>query len=324
MEPYPNLNKMNRIFLIVLFFMFSLSSFAQEVKTVQVKGKSQVQWYPERESLTQAREHALELAKINALETAFGTLVMQGNSIYIENKKTGEKVETNTTYKMIGNTAVKGEIIQVLKSDYKETIRKERVNRKKVEITYIDCNILIEAKEISDLKIEVKTFPLNSLDIIRPNTQFYEGDDLFVYFKSPVNGFVTIYLDDKDQAQCLLPYRKMPVGMEEAMPVIADKEYLFFSDKPAHNYFEDDFFAEDTYELVSASDKDLNELYIIFSKQPLNKLILGDNKAIASENKNILPRSVKADDFKQWLLKIQQVRNDLQIVKEIITIEKKK
>jgi hypothetical protein len=185
---------------------------------------------------------------------------------------------------------------------------------------------LLEAKEITDTKIDVKAFPLNSLKIIRPNTEFYEGDDLFVYFKSPLNGYVTIFLDDMELSQCLLPYKKMPMGLEESMPVAADKEYLFFSDKPEHNYFEDDFFAEDTYALVSSSEKDLNELYIIFSKQPLNKLLLNDDgdKSKTSENQILLPRSVKSDDFKQWLVRIQQTRNDIQIIKEIISIEKRK
>lgn len=312
---------MNKFYLTIIFNLFAILGFAQDIKTVQTKGKSQVQWYPERESLTQARDHALDLAKINALENAFGTLVMQGNSVYVENKKTGEKVETKTTFKMIGSTAVKGEIIQILKTDYKETVRKEKINRKKVEITYIDCSVLLEAKEINDTKIEVVTYPINSVKIIRPTTAFYEGDDLFIYFKSPVNGFLTVFLDDNQQAQCLLPYRKMPAGLEEAMPVVADKEYIFFSDKPEHNYFADDFFAEDTYELLSSSEKDLNELYIIFSKQPLNKPILNN----ADDNKtNILPRTINSDEFKNWLIKIQQTRNDIQITKEIISIEKKK
>lgn len=314
---------MSRLILTIQLFLCLIITNAQEIKIVQTKGKAQVEWYPERESLTQAKERALELAKINALENAFGTLVMQGNSIYVENKNTGEKVETNTSFKMIGNTAVKGEIIQVLKTDYKQSVRKEKINKKKVEITYIDCSLLLEAKEITDTKIDLITFPLNSVKIIKPNNSFFEGDDLFVYFKSPLNGFVTIFLDDSKQAQCLLPYRKMPKGLEEAMPVVADKEYLFFSDKPEHNYFEDDFFAEDTYELFSESEKDLNELYIIFSKQPLNKPFLNDadNKDKPSVQ---LPRTVETNEFKEWLIKIQQTRNDLKITKEFISIEKKK
>lgn len=320
---------MKQLSLLLLAITLGTLCTAQEIKTIKTKGKAQVQWYPERESLTEARDRALELAKINALENAFGTLVMQGNTIYIENKKTGEKVETNTTFKMIGNTAVKGEIIQILKTDFKESRKKEKVDRKKVEITYIDCNITLEAKELTDTKIEIEAYPLNSTNIIRPTTDFYNGDDLFLYFRSPVNGFLTVFLDDGQQAQCLLPYRKMPAGMEEAMPIVADKEYVFFSDKPEFNYFDDDFFAEDTYEMVASSEKDLNQLYIIFSKTPLNKPILNkdENDKLLVElekDKYELPRVIESDAFKKWLVKIQQIRNDVQVINQMISIEKKK
>jgi hypothetical protein len=319
---------MKKLSLLLLSFMFCFNAFAQDIKIAKTKGKAQVQWYPEQESLTQAKERALKLAKINALENAFGTLVMQGNTVYVENKKTGEKIETNTTFKMIGNTAVKGEIIQILKTDIKQTIKKEKVNRKKVEITYIDCVITLEAKELTDTKIEIESYPLNSDKLLKPVTQFIEGDDLFLYFRSPVNGYLTVFLDDGQQAQCLLPYRTMPKGLEEAMPIIADKEYLFFSDKPEHNYFEDDFFSEDTYELVASSDKDLNELYIIFSKKPLNKPILNKDEnnelLVELEKENYeLPRNLDTKAFKKWLVKIQQIRNDLQIINHMISIEKK-
>ena len=320
---------MKKISIMLIFCSFIYFSVAQDIKLVKTNGKSQVQWYPERESKTEAKDKALELAKINALENAFGTLIVQGNTIFIENKKTGEKVETKTTFKMIGNTAVKGEIIQVLKTDYKETVQKEKINRKKVEVTYIDCEISLEAKELTDSKIETQAFTLNKLDIIKPVTDFYEGDDLYLYFKSPVNGYLAVYLDDGEQAQCLLPYRKMPAGMEEAMPIIADKEYIFFSDKPQYNYFKDDFFAEDTYELVASSEKDINRLYVVFSKQLLNKPILGtnsDNKLLIEFEKNNyeLPRVINSNAFQEWLIKVQQIRNDIQISDIMISIEKKK
>ena len=121
----------------------------------------------------------------------------------------------------------------------------------------------------------------------------------------------------------------MPLGLEEAMPIKADKEYLFFSDKPEHNYFEDDFFAEDTYELAASSEKDINQLYVIFSKKPLNKPILSkdenDKILVELDKENYeLPRIINSDEFKLWLVKIQQIRNDIQINNMLISIEKKK
>ncbi len=317
------------IFIFLFFVYFTVSS--QENKMIKVKGKSLVQWYPDVESLNATKERALQIAKINALENAYGVLVIQGNTVYVENKKTGEKVETNTTFKMIGSTAVKGEIVQVVKTDFKEIKKKEKVaGLKKKTITYIECKVELHTKELKDTKIELETFPLNTTKIIKPITDFYEGDDLFLYFRSPVNGFLTVYLDDTDNAHCLLPYTKMPKGLEEAMPIVADKEYLLFSDKPEFNYFEeDDFFAEDTYELYSSSEKDINRLYVIFSKKPLNKPILKDNSAIEillelDKENYTLPRVIKSNNFQEWLLKIQQIRDDLVIKNIIISIEKVK
>lgn len=320
--------KLLNIFLL-LFFVYS-SVISQENKVIKTKGKALVQWYPDVESLNDTKERALRIAKINALENVFGVLVIQGNTVYIENKKTGEKVETNTIFKMIGSTAVKGEIIQVVKTDYKEIKKKEKnQGLKKKTITYIECKVELHVKELKDTKIEIETFPLNTTKIIKPITDFYEGDDLFLYFRSPVNGFLTVYLDDSNNAQCLLPYTKMPKNYEEAMPIIADKEYLFFSDKLEFNYFEDDFFAEDTYELYSSSEKDINRLYVVFSKKPLNKPILktDDNTEVLLEldkEDYTLPRVIKSNTFQEWLLKIQQIRDDLVIKNIIISIVKEK
>ncbi len=316
--------------LILLVILFS-SAKAQENKVIKAKGKALVQYYPDVESLNATKDRALQLAKINALENVYGVLVIQGNTVYIENKKTGEKVETNTTFKMIGSTAVKGEIIQVVKTDFKEIKKKEKGSGlKKKTITYIECKVELHTKELKNTKIEIESFPLNTTKIIKPITDFYEGNDLFLYFRSPVNGFLTVYLDDDDNAQCLLPYTKMPKGYEEAMPIVADKEYLFFSDKPEFNYFkEDDFFAEDTYELYSNSEKDINRLYVIFSKKPLNKPILkkdGNKEILLKLDKEdyTLPRVIKSGNFQEWLLKIQQIRDDLVIKNIMISIEKEK
>ncbi|MBN2757978.1 MAG: hypothetical protein JXR51_12445 [Bacteroidales bacterium] len=315
------------LFLILIFSIQILKS--QEINVIKAKGEALIQWYPEIESLNAAKERAYEKAKINALENEYGTLVVQGNSVYIENKNTGEKTETNTVFKMIGNIAVKGEIIEIIKTDYKEIKKKEKVNGKKSEITYIECKVILSSKEIVDTKIDIEAYPLNSNKLIRPVTDFYEGDDLFLFFRSPVNGFLTVYLDDNKDAQCLLPYRKMPKGMEEAFPIEADKDYVFFSDLPNHNYFNDDFFAEDTYELYASTEKDLNRMYVIFSKSPLNKLILKESEnnklkvEIDKENYE-LPKVIDSDTFQKWLIKIQQIRNDLIIKNILISIEKNK
>lgn len=318
------MQSLTKIVFIVCILVVSGLGIAQDSKIVVTKGESQVQWYPERESLTEARKRALELAKIDALENAFGTVITQGNVFYLENKKTGNKVVTNSTFKMIGNTAVKGEIIEIEKENYVQNVKKERVNRKKVKITYIKCLLRIKAKEITETDIEIECFPLNSRKLLKPVTEFMQGDDLFLYFRSPINGFLTVFLDDGKQVQCLLPYRNMPDGLEEAMPIKADKEYIFFSDDDRHNYFDDDFFAEDTYQLVASDNKDINELYVVFSKTKLNKPLLNkaNNSVDIDTDSYELPRVMDSDDFKKWVVKIKQIRNDLKVRNISISIEK--
>ncbi len=315
---------MRALTLLLLLFAIYTNALTQTAKVVSTSGKAQVQWYPERESLTEARARALKSAKINALENAFGTVITQDNVLYLENKKTGEKVETNSIFKMIGNTAVKGEIIDIKKEDYKQSVRKERVDGRKRKITYITCKLKILAKELTATDIEIENFPLNSVKILKPVFEFKEGDNLYVYFKSPVTGYLTVFLDDNKHAQCLLPYRNMPEGLEDAMPIKANKEYVFFSDYDEHNYFDDDYFAEDTYKLVATDQKDINELYIIFSKEKLNKPILNaaDDNVEIDQTTYELPRTINSDEFKKWLVKIKQIRDDIKVNAVRISIEK--
>ncbi len=315
---------MKAIFTILLIFTLNFCLFSQDANVVSTVGKALVQWYPERESLTEARARALELAKIDALENAFGTVITQGNVIYVKNKKTGEKIETNSIFKMIGNTTVKGEIIDVKSEKYDKKVVKSRIGRKKIKMTYISCKVKVLARELTDSDIEIENYPLNSLKILKPVFHFKEGDNLYLYFKSPVNGYLTVFLDDMSVVQCLLPYRNMPDGLEEAMPIKANKEYVFFSDFDEHNYFDDDYFAEDTYKLVAADSKDINELVVVFSKEKLNRPIFKDaSKIVEIDDASYeLPRTMNSIDFKKWLVKIKQFRNDLKINKMQISIEK--
>ena len=78
-----------------------------------------------------------------------------------------------------------------------------------------------------------------------------------------------------------------------------------------------------------SSEKNINRLYVVFSKKPLNKPILktdGNTKVLLELDKEnyTLPRVIKSNTFQEWLLKIQQIRDDLVIKNIIISIEKEK
>jgi len=325
----------NLLFILAIVLSTYTAAVSQEVVEsdnrpvlVNSKGEAQVQWYEETESRTQAESRAEALAKVNALEKAFGVVIIQGNSTYVRNVETGETVETTTVFNMIGNSMVKGEIIEIVSSKFTIIENTEKIDNRKQIIKYIKCEISVIAKELRELKLDIVTFPLSKPMRNFSTTTFYENDDLFLFFQSPVSGYVTVYLDDNKYAMRLLPYQQMPPKFENGMPVDADKEYIFFSTAADHNYFEDEYFEEDEYQLYPETQKDLNRLFVIFSKEPLDKPRLSENidkqlvEELAKDGYSI-PKALESDKFQRWLIKNHQIRSDLQVENIIISIEKR-
>lgn len=315
--------------IIILNILVILSPFILfSQKPVKISGEAQVE-LTEIRSRQEVKKEARDMATVNALERAFGRVIIQGNSTYISNINTGEKTETNSVFNMIANTSVKGEVVEVISEKYEDVKGYKIVEGKKAEITEILCKITIRARELAEPPIDFATYPLDCTNIKCRTTSFIENDDFFLYFLSPISGYVSVYLDDGEYSQRLLPYRKIPVGYESGMPVKADLEYLFFSREPEHNYFKDEDFEEDVYTLYSDSKKDINRLFIIFSKTLLNKPKLENNVQIEQLTEQemaegyTMPKALKSEDFQRWLNKCRSYRkNDMQVDIIDITITK--
>ena len=238
------------LLLILLFLPFS---FVTGQKPVKTSGEAQVE-LTETRSRQEVKKEAKDLAIINALERAFGRVIIQGNSTYISNISTGEKTETNSVFNMIANTSVKGEVDEVISEKYEDVKGYKVIDGKKVEITEIKCEITIRARELTEPPIDFTTYTLACTNIKCRTTSFMENDDFFLYFLSPISGYVSVYLDDVEYSQRLLPYRNMPVEYESGMPVKADREFIFFSREPEHNYFKDENFEEDVYKSLHCTN----------------------------------------------------------------------
>jgi hypothetical protein len=317
--------KKNIFFLLLLFPSFSCIVGQKPVRT---SGEAQVE-LTETRSRQEVKEEARELATINALERVFGRVIIQGNSTYISNINTGEKTETNSVFNMIANTSVKGEVVEVISEKYEDVKGYKVIEGKKVEITEIKCEITIRARELTEPSIDFTTYPLACTNIKCRTTSFIENDDFFLYFLSPISGYVSVYLDDGEYSQCLLPYRNIPVEYESGMPIMADREYIFFSRKPEHNYFKDEDFDEDVYTLYSHSKKDINRLFIVFSKTPLNKPKLEKNAKTEQLTEQeiaegyTMPKALKSEDFQRWLIRNRSYsKEDMQVDIIDITISK--
>lgn len=317
---------MKKIVTILFLLTLVLPLMAQQPEIVTIKGESLIEWREDLEAKNDVKKTAQEQAIVNALETAFGTLVVQGNSIFLENKRTGQKTETFSKFNMIGNTYVKGEVLNVVSVEFNDIETKEGKGRKKTVRKLVQCKVVIEAKEVKESSVELQTWTCVCPDKNCRREAFKEGEDLFLYFKSPISGYITVYLDDTKNTSRLLPYQEVSTAYENGLPVEADKDYVFFSANAEHNYYQEET-TVDEYQLYAESEKDLNRVFVIFSKTPINKpeLKTDINKAVLEELSQqgfSSPKELPSEKFQEWLLKNRYIRDDIQVEVFDISVEK--
>lgn len=285
--------------------------------TEYVKGSSEV-IIDENTSEAEAVKKAKELARINAIESKFGRLMIQGNSVYIENLTTGEKVESSTKFNSISDSYVKGEWVADDKVDCKIV--------SKNSVRWCNCEISGLVRPLKDMPLQFKSEPLNCEDWKKcRTTQFSDGGSLFLYFNSSASGYMSVFLTDMDNAQCLLPY---PKQTDKLFQIEANREHVLFSEKTAPESFRS--FVEH-YELSTEKLTEENILYVIFSEKEFIKPVVfnastEDKKEKLSnseiQRKYELPKQTSAEDFMKWLAKLRIYNPEVQVQQIPITIIK--
>lgn len=254
-------------------------------------------------SVAEAKRMALERARIQALADEFGTTVSQTNTTQVHNTSGGK---SSLDFLSLGSSEVKGEWLQDTRSP-------------EYEIKFDGNNLIVhvtvsgKAREIVSATVDVHAAILrNGKERKFESDEFHEGDDLYLLFKSPVDGYVAVYLiDDTGTAYCLLPYCGDTDGQQ---PVEAGREYLFFAPDKAG----DAAMAAITDELVMTCSKAMehNDIYIIFSATPFVKA--QDDRADER-----LPRSLPANDFHRWLTKNRVKDKDMVVINRLIKVTKR-
>jgi hypothetical protein len=315
-------------FFLLFFSILTDNILAQnKPKTTTTEGFAQVELTKDKSQL-QVENEAEKLATIDALERAFGKVVIQGNSTYVTNVNTGEKAESNSGFNMIADTYVKGEVIEILKKDFENIEGYKIVEGKQLKVTEIKCTIKLKAREKSESATQFEAYPLACDNPNCKSTQFKDGNDLFFYFLSPESGYLTMYIDDKTTAMRLLPYMNMSANYETGIPIKADKPYILFSNNEKHQYSFEKNIQVDRLELYSESQQDLNRIFVFFSKTPLTKPVLKENpnqnilSEMEKESGYKMPKSLDSEKFQHWIIKNKQIRQDLQMKVIDITISK--
>src|SRR3989304_2668905 len=135
----------------IILCLIYFNSIAQRIVTETGSAQTEL---PDYKSRKQVEHEAEELAIVDALEKAFGRVIVQGNSTFIQNINTGEKTETNSVFNMIANSTVKGEVMEIVNKDFSEIEGYKVIGNKKEKIIYLKCDIKVKAREI------VVQFPL--------------------------------------------------------------------------------------------------------------------------------------------------------------------
>lgn len=264
--------------IILLVMVWSLSGQG----TKRVKGEYKMRIDPSI-SENQAKRDAVQQAKVNALENEFGSRVGMMNRLMMENAGG----QTNTSFSSISNSLVKGIWLKDL-SEPQFEFYYEGDDR------WLSAKVEGRARGIdnSGLKLEVK--PVKCPDVNCFSQEYKQNDQMMLYFRSPENGYLSVYVDDKSKAYLLLPYKSMDGG---SVPVEADKEYVFFKTTEEYNYFSNQLTDIDEITLYTPYDYEVDLLYVLFSKEPFSRPIMNDNGPE-------VPKTISSTKFNDWLAEI--------------------
>lgn len=291
------------IALLASILFYSLTGNAQKERIVKVSGEA-ITKIENNETQNQAKERAEELAKLNAIEKGFGTYVEQLTDMIVE--------EGKVNYSIMAGTRMKADWIETQKKEF--SFVEEKTGKSGEKIIYVKCMIEGTAREVrSKAKIE-------ALSLSCPQKRcfaeaFKTNQQMYLYFKAPVDGYLSVYIDEGTITRRLLPYEKM--GNESFIRIRGDQEYIFFENKKSINSTE----ILDEVILYTEKQEEYNNLYVIFSEEPYVKPIL--EASIPAGDGTIFPKSLTYDEFQDWLASCRAASSAFQDKKIRIRISKK-
>ncbi len=312
-----NLKKSIKPLLTVLFFIFLHNwAFCQKASLINVSGKAEIRM-EEADCIGEARKRVIDAASVDALENAFGRVIVQGTNTYIENIQTGDKVETNTQMNTIGNSMVKGEMVEI-EIEKLEWIVRDKANPTGIENElWLLCEIKGKAREIASVESNFEVATLNCADDEKCKTSTFNNQDrIYFSFRSPVGGYLSIFMEDREEdiVYRLFPYSKMDGDFENAVPVQSDQEYVLFSEEHHKDYFPQlSRSMVDPIVAYTTKNQLFNRIFVVFSENEYKKPILDVNQAAGGI------KTIATKKFYDWVSKNKR-NSDFQVSNLDITI----
>lgn len=247
-----------------------------------------------------------ENAKLNALESVFGTAVDQNNTMYIKNENLAGKTKSDLVFYSVSNTLVNGEWVRTITENEPDFYENEGYRWVKIEIEG-------EVREIKKLPFSPHVFTSSCVEPNCSTEVFNIGQSLLLHFNSPKSGFVSVFIDDGEFVQRLLPYTENE--NEDCFQVKGDKSYVFFS-KTSENSKVDEI------ELFTTHTLEQNRLFVLFSKNEFEKPILQEDKR---DNKNgySFPKKMESKKYQEWLQQLRIYNKTVELKVIDITVKNK-
>lgn len=231
------------------------------------------------QSPVECRRLALEGARVQALAREFGTVVSQD----VYQRETVDGNGEDTYFSSMSATEVKGEWIADVGEPVYNTFMDNDGN------LVVTCRIKGQARAISNESVDFQALILrNGKDAKNADTRFRNGDDMFMSFLAPVDGYVAAFLvGDDRQVYRLLPYGGDSTG---SMKVKHGKPYVFF-DRASGGELAP---VVDEYTLTASASVERNSIYVVFAVKPFS--IGVDSRQDAG-----LPPQQSFAAFSKWL-----------------------
>lgn len=287
---------------VAFSLLFSVETISAQ-KIVRTEGTAQVRM---ENNMTSEDVYALgeQQAIIDAVEKQFGTYVEQQTDITL--------ADGRTSYNIIGTTKVKGVWIETTGINFSEDLDIEIGSHGKLNVKYITCRIKGKVRK-SIPRANIKFEVLNCPEIACRTTEFLQDEQLYLFFQSPVDGYLSVYVDEGDITYRLLPYVTMSDEFRSGVFVEGDKEYLFFHEK--YNPFGET--VVDEIEMYTNKKIEYNSIFIVFAEEKFVKPILDQKQEVDGR---ILPKSLSSVEFQKWLSENRAVSESFQDRKIKISI----
>ncbi len=267
---------MRLITLIMLITFTCLATLPTNVKTVS----GEYTFYGDgSHSPAECRRLALEGARLQALAKEFGTIITQD----VYQQETVTQSGESLYFSSLNATEVKGEWL----GDDGEPVYETSMDDDGHII--VKCTVRGKARAISNEAADFDSRILrNGKEVRFADTRFRDGDDMYLYFKSPIDGYLAVYLLGADHtAYRLLPYSEDSKG---EVKVRHSKEYVFFD--ASQTYFPS--IAVDEFSFTATQPVERNRVYVVFS--PVKFSIRADSRQDTQ-----LPPQLSEDEFSRWL-----------------------